>query len=120
MKAAKEILASFGVESIDEMTVNESYTVEVHGYEELTIEKIGPDRLSVAHHYVQRGDLMCDPEIVFHIDNGVWRPVRYTQHPGIHQHNPAGVDVEDFVTQWSENLREQGFVDAAKEMPEGC
>jgi len=120
MEAARAILASLGIESIDEMNVNENYTVEVHGYEDLTIEKISPDRLSVAHHYVQRGDLMCDPEIVFHIDNGVWTPVRFTQHPHVHRHDPTGLELGGFVTQWSENLREQGFLDAAKEIPEQC
>jgi len=117
MDAAKAILERLGIESIEEMSVNESYTVEVGGYEDLTIEKIGADRLSVAHHYIQRGDLMYDPEIVFYIENGEWRPVRYTQHPWIHQHNPAGLDVEDFVTQWNQNLHQQGFVDATEEMP---
>lgn len=120
MKAAKDILTSLGIESVDEMAVNESYTVEVPGYEDLTVEKIGPNRLSVAHHYVQRGDLMSDPEIVFHIDNGEWQPVRYTQHPEIHQYDPAGIDVENFVKQWSANLRKQGFVTAAEEIPEEC
>ena len=120
MEAARAILASLGIESIDEMTVNESYTIEVAGYEDLTIEKIGSNRLSVAHYHVQRGDLMCDPEIVFHIDDGEWRAVRYTQHPRIHQHDPDGLDISEFVEQWSENLRRQGFVDAAVEVtPDG-
>jgi hypothetical protein len=113
MDAAKDILSRLSIESVEEMAVNESHTIVVEGFEELTIEKIGPNRVSVAHHYVQRGDLMYDPEIVFHIDNGVWRPVRYTQHPHIHQHNPDGIELDGFVEQWSENLRLQGFVEAA-------
>lgn len=116
MDAAKTILDRLGIESIEEMTVNESHTIEVEGYEDLTIEKVGPHRLSVAHHYVQRGDLMCDPEIVFHIDGGVWTPVRFTQHPRIHRHDEDGLpDVESFCETWSENLRRQGFVEAAGE-----
>jgi len=115
MDAAKRILERLGYESVEEMAVNESHTIEVDGYEDLTIEKVGPNRLSVAHHYIQRGDLMCDPEIVFHIDNGVWTPVRFTQHPHVHQHDPNGLELDGFVNQWSENLRHQGFVEAADE-----
>lgn len=118
MDAAKGILTQLGIDSVKEMAVNESYTIEVEGYEDLTIEKIGSNRLSVAHHYVQRGDLMCDPEIVFRVKKDEWIPVRYTQHPRAHQHNPDGIEVEEFVTRWSENLQEQGFVDVAKEMSE--
>jgi hypothetical protein len=113
MDAAKDILDQLGIDTIEEMEVNENHTIEVEGFEDLTIEKIGPNRISVAHHYVQRGDLMCDPEIVFHIDDGVWTPVRYTQHPHTHQHDSDGLDLDGFVEQWSENLRRQGFVDAA-------
>lgn len=115
MDAAKDILERLGIESVEEIAVNESHTIEVEGYEDLTIEKIGTNRVSVAHHYVQRGDLMCDPEIVFHIDNGVWTPVRYTQHPDVHQHDPDGIELDEFVDQWSENLHQQEFVKAAEE-----
>lgn len=98
--------------------MHESYAIEVEGNEDLTIEKIGSDRLSVAHHYIQRGDLMCDPEIVFRVEEGEWIPIRYTQHPRVHQYDPEGIRIEGFVVQWSANLREQGFVDAAKETVE--
>jgi hypothetical protein len=114
MDAAKTILEHLGIESVEEMAVNESYTIEVEGYEDLTIEKLGPERISVAHHYVQRGDLMCDPEVVFHIDNGVWTPVRYTQHPHVHQHDPDGLMLDEFLEQWNDNLCRQGFVDTTE------
>ena len=116
MDAVKDILERLGIKSVEGMAVNESYTIQVGGYEDLTIEKIGPDRLSVAHHYIQRGDLMYDPEIVFRVDEDEWMPVRYTQHPRIHLHNPEGIEAEEFVTKWGENLRKQGFVEAANEM----
>jgi hypothetical protein len=118
MDAVKDILERLGIKSVEGMAVNESYTIEVEGYEDLTIEKIGPDRLSVAHHYIQRGDLMCDPEIVFRVKEGKWIPIRYTQHPRVHLYDPEGIEVEAFVIQWSENLREQGFVDVGKEIVE--
>jgi hypothetical protein len=114
MDAAREILNRLGIESVEEMAVNESHTIEVEGFEDLTIEKVGSNRLSVAHHYIQRGDLMSNPEVVFHIDGGVWTPVRYTQHPHVHQHDEDGLPgVEAFCETWSENLRRQGFVEEA-------
>lgn len=115
MEAAKDILDRFGIESIEDMAVNESHTIEVESYEDLTIEKVGSNLIGVAHHYVQRGDLMCDPEIVFRVDDGVWTPVRFTQHPNVHQHDPEGIELDGFVEQWSENLHRQGFVEAAEE-----
>lgn len=117
MEAVKEILTAHGFDSVDAMAVEDRVNIEVDGFMSLTIEKVGSNRLSVAHHYVQRGDLMSDPEVVFHIDGGVWTPVRFTQHPRIHRHDEDGLsDVESFCATWSENLRRQGFVEAAKEV----
>jgi hypothetical protein len=115
MDAVKDILEQLGVDSVGEMGVNESYTVEVDGYEGLNIEKIGDGRLSVGHYYTQRGDLMSDPEVVFVVDNGEWRAVRYTQHPLAHEHDEAGLNLGEFLSTWNKNLRTQGFIDAATE-----
>lgn len=111
MDAISEILSNLGVPSITEMNVNENYTITVDGFEDLTIEKIGDGRLSVGHYYTQRGDLMSDPEVVFVVDNGDWRPVRFTQHPLIHDHDESGLDLSEFLSTWEKNLRNQGFID---------
>jgi hypothetical protein len=113
MDAISEILGDLGVPSVTEMNVNENYTITVDGFEDLTIEKIGDGRLSVGHYYTQRGDLMSDPEVVFLVDDGEWWPVRYTQHPMVHQHDESGIDLDGFLSTWDQNLRNQGFVDAA-------
>jgi hypothetical protein len=113
MDAAKDILEQLGIDSIAEMGVNENYTVEVDGYESLTIEKIGDGRLSVGHYRTLRGDLMSDPEVVFAVDDGEWRPVRFTQHPLAHEHDESGLDLSDFLATWDKNLQNQGFIDAA-------
>lgn len=113
MDAVQDILLQLDIQSIEEIDVNHRVTIEVDGFEDLTIEKIGPNRVSVAHHYLQRGDLMCDPEIVFKVEDGDWTPVRYTHHPHTHRHDSEGLDLDGFVERWSENLRNQGFVDAA-------
>lgn len=107
MNAAKDILQRLGVDSVAEMEVNENYTVEVDGYENLTIEKIRDDRVSVGHYHTCRGDLMSDPEVVFTVDNGDWRPVRFTQHPLAHEHDETGLNLGDFLSTWNKNLRSQ-------------
>lgn len=115
MEAAKDILEQLGVNSIAEMEVNENYTIEVDGYDDLTIEKIGEDRVSVGHYHISRGDLMSDPEVVFVVDNGEWKAVRYTQHPLAHKYDESGLELSDFVSIWTRNLRNQGFVKAAEQ-----
>lgn len=114
MDAITEILAQFGIESVGQMEYNEGYTVEVPGYNDLTIEKVGDRQLSVAHHYVQRCDLMCDPEVVFRIENGNWVPIEYTQHPSIYKRDETGLQLDGFVECWNRNIRQQGFVDAVE------
>ena len=113
MDAIKNILAAEGYEGIQEMDVEDSVTVEVAEMMDLVIEKIGENRLSVAHYYTQNGDLMSDPEIVFRIDRDHWVPVRYTQHPSIEQHNEDGLDLSGFLKQWDRNLTAQGYVATA-------
>jgi len=112
MKAIIEILGKLGIDSVADMDINEYHTIEVDGFNDLTVEKIGENRLSVKSHYVQRGDVMSDPEIVYRVEDGEWTPVRYTQHPRIHQHDEGGLDLDGFPSDWSDNLRAQGFVEA--------
>ncbi|MGQ4555997.1 DUF6908 domain-containing protein [Halobellus sp. GM3] len=113
METIQEILATFGVQSIEQMDVNESYTVAVSGYDDLAIEKVGRQRISVAHHYVRRCDLMCDPEIVFRVEGGDWIPIEYTQHPRVYRRDEDGLPLSGFIERWDRNLRQQGFVEAA-------
>ena len=119
MKAISEILGELGVPSITEMNVNESYTITVDGFEDLTIEKIGEGRLSVGQYYTQRGDLMSDPQVVFVVDDAEWRSVRYTQHPLTHEHDESGLDLSDFLSTWDKNLRRQGFVNTGGQKGSG-
>jgi len=115
MDAIKEILHQRGIDDINYMEVGKHIEIENGEHMPLTIEKIGENRLSVAHYYTQRGDLMSDPEIVFKITEAGWVPVRYTHHPHIHQYNEAGLPkVEDFIQQWDRRLRKQGYTDEAQ------
>ena len=114
METVQEILTRFGIQSIEQMGINESYTVEVPGFNDLTIEKVSHQQISVAHHYVQRCDLMCDPEIVFRVENGDWIPIEFTQHPRVYQRDEDGLQLNGFIKRWDRNLRQQGFVEAAE------
>lgn len=119
MESVKDILSAFGFESPLDLDINEAITVE-HDSDsqmDLTIERIGENQLSVAHHYVQRGDLMSDPEIVFSITDDGWVAIEYTQHPYVYRHDKSGlVDTQSFADNtWDHNIRNQGYVDLAKE-----
>ena len=113
MDTVKKILAAKGYQTVQEMDVEDSMTVEVAEMMNLVIEKIGENRLSVAHYYTQNGDLMSDPEIVFRIDRDHWVLVRYTQHPFIEQHDEDGLNLFGFLKRWNRNLSAQGYVAAA-------
>jgi hypothetical protein len=116
MKSIEKILRRKDVESPRAMELNESHTIQSQGYHELTVEKIGSDRLSVAHYYTQRGDLMRNPEIVFRIgESDSWTAVEYRQDDcGIYQRDESGLNMSEFIKQWDENLENQGFVEAVQ------
>ena len=114
MNTITDIVQAHGYQSVHDMDIGDHIKVEQDHQMPLTIEKIGDNRLSVAHYYTQRGDLMSDPEIVFRLDGDEWIPVRYTQHPHIHQHDEDGLtSISTFITTWDRNLRQQGYLNAA-------
>ena len=43
--------------------------IENEPYMPLVIERIGDNEYSIAHYFVQNGDMMRDPEITFRIDD---------------------------------------------------
>jgi hypothetical protein len=49
------------------------------------IEKIAPERFSVAHYFEQNGDLVADPDLEFVRQDGGWFPVAITQLTGYHR-----------------------------------
>jgi hypothetical protein len=115
METVKQILEHKGINDTERMEINQNYTIESEKYEDLTIEKIDDDLISVAHYYKKRMDLMRDPEIVFRIEeSGDWTPIEYQQDDmGIYQRDLSGLSLNGFVEQWDQNLENQGFVQAA-------
>ena len=92
-------------------------------YEPLYIERIGENQLAMAHTFVQNGDMMYDPEIVFHVDDEhkMLRPMTYEQSDmGVYQrvydsdddtlahpNRKLERDINDMFRTWSQNLRWQ-------------
>jgi hypothetical protein len=114
MDTVRHILRLAGFDGVEAMEVNDPLTLSVSEVMDLTVEKVGKNRLSVAHYWERRGDLMRDPEIVFAVENG-WTPIRYRQDPRFALADENGLDIEDFVSQWDNNLRRQGFIAAARD-----
>ncbi|MBI1913494.1 MAG: hypothetical protein HYS12_01880 [Planctomycetes bacterium] len=129
MKNVKAIIALFGgVASFRHVRL------ESKGFMPLVVETIGPGprglpMVSVAHYYTQNGDAMRDPEMTFEVSpDGTFSPVSYTQdNMGLYQEavftDDAGrvmvrprlvKDLTAFARQWDRNLKDQGFVDAAR------
>lgn len=125
MKIISEILALFPTKGC--------IRIESEGFMKLVIERIGlgPRNLpmvSVAHYYTQNGDAMRDPEMVFEVDGANFWPVCFVQdNLGLYQEavfkNDEGAtmvrprlikQLQSFARNWNKNLREQGFLKAAK------
>lgn len=118
MEAVQEIVQAHGYQSVEDMETGAMVEVELgEAMMPLVIEKIGERQVSVAHYYTQMGDLMADPDIVFHVSRtGKWVPIEYTQHPHIYQHNETGLPgAAKFAETWDRNLRRQGYLDAAEQ-----
>jgi hypothetical protein len=97
-------------------------------FDPLVIERHG-EQVVVGHYFIQNGDVMADPEIVF--DYATWTPLELTQHPmGVYRskfHYRDGVQYVDtrfdaavrpLVQLWANNLVHQGWTTAAIERNE--
>ena len=108
MEAVKSILEAEGL-SVEEMEVSESYTYESQPYDDLVIEKIGDDVLSVGQYYKKRMEQRSDPEVRFDVsDPENWIPIEYNQaHPPVKTRSEDGIDIQDFLQKWDDNLQNQ-------------
>jgi hypothetical protein len=110
LEAVQDILEEEGT-SVEEMDINESYSYYGgEAFNDLTIEKVYDDVLSVEQHYTQRMDRMSDPEVRFDISNPEdWVPIEYTQHgfPNVYERDEDGLEMQDFLRTWDNNLQSQ-------------
>ena len=127
MKTIEKIIALFG--DIDRLYVS----ITNEPYMRLVIEHIGDGphglpAISVAHYYELNGDLCQDPEMCFEVestpDGMVMRPYMFqTAAPPAFQgvsDDARGValarELREFAAMWDNNLREQGFLEAARRL----
>jgi hypothetical protein len=126
MKIISQILSLFPTEDF--------IRIECEGFMKLVIERIGvgPRNLpliSVAHYYIQNGDAMCDPEMTFEVEGANLWPITFRQDGGFPLYQEAVFkndegstmvrprlikQLQSFARTWNSNLREQGFLKAAK------
>lgn len=94
------------------------------GYMPLHIARINDTQVAIAHTYVQNGDVMVDPEVVFDIGADGKLTARTIQHPpmilaGKELYGAVPIKPKDpFLKMWAQNLEDQGFatpIDKSKE-----
>lgn len=109
MKAIKAILAAEGT-SVEELEVNEPYSYDGGElYNDLVIEKVRENVLSVEQYYKKRMDRMSDPEVRFDVsDPENWKPIEYrSAHPPVKTRDETGIHISGFLKTWDKNLRNQ-------------
>lgn len=79
-------------------------------FEPLSIQRTAEGHISVAHYIEEGGDLVADPEIVFHREN--WFGVECSIRPDFYQRLPPGrysPGLEELARVFAVNIRHQGF-----------
>jgi hypothetical protein len=128
METVQAIIDKHG--GIEELKAN-YIKIKNEPYTPLVIEWVGSgpystELVSVAHYYMQNGDAMRDPEIVFSVSKlGFWVPMTFQQdNLGLYQEAVTirdGAffvkfalirDLQEFARMWDRNLKNQGFVEA--------
>jgi len=100
-------------------------------YMPLVIRNGGLHRVSVYHYFMQNGDVMPDPQIIFWVHQGQWYPIEVTQILGGHRsyarlsvdgtqalgvNQRAQADLASFAQMWAQNIQDQGWLEQGK----GC
>lgn len=110
--------------------VGDHFRLDMRYYDRLCVEKIGVNRISVAHYFEMNGDLVPDPDIVFFVqDSGDWCPIGINQSIGgwrsYVKMTPDGAGIEacdtvgqaelaDFAEIWAQNLADQGWLERGR------
>lgn len=119
-----EIASARGID----LSKTEGHTrVDNEPYQRLCIEAISDNTISVAHYYEMNGDLVPDPDMVFLVENGNWYPISFqnqmkyedaVKYDGNGQIIAIMNNIRSMVLfsqMWAKNIKEQGFLEAAKE-----
>ena len=121
MEAIKSILNKFGYKTIEEVPNDKYAEISIENHDDLIIEKISPNRISVSHTYLQNGDIMRDPEIVFKEIDDSWVAVMYQQDStGTYKQDEQGLKSTTTFAHntWNKNIEEQGYIEAAEQQEE--
>jgi hypothetical protein len=120
VESVKEILEREGVHGSEDLDIHDSFHYDGgDAYDDLAIEKVYEDTLSVEQYFTQRMDRMSAPEVRFDIsDYDDWEIVEYTDHSSwemteygrmqIHRtKDEIGEAEREFVERWDEALKRQ-------------
>ena len=95
-------------------------------YMPLVIRNDGLQLVSVYHSFMQNGDVLPDPQIIFWVHQGQWYPVEVTQILGGHRsyawlsedgtqvlsfNQGAQADLASFAQLWAQNIQDQGWLE---------
>ena len=102
------------------------------GYMDLNVDYLGKecglDKYAVAHNYIQEGDVMKDPDMMFYdleFENDFWASSFEQDNPPISQfsmvcengqlqkNDKLQKQHQSFSKQWARNLKQQGFTEVS-------
>lgn len=90
-------------------------------YMDLSVDRLGPDRIAVAHNFIQNGDLMADPDMEILIDmpsRTAFGMTYQLDSLGVYQTAEDGaghinadlrLELSSFLQKWLTTLEHQGF-----------
>ena len=122
MKAEIEKLAQ--KHNVPFAQIGEYLHLDMPHFDRLCIEKIGVNRISVAHYFEQNGDLIADPDVELHYPS--WVPTGITQAffgyrtKFIERDGQTFIDtrfhkdVSSFLTLWARNIKAQGWAEGGR------
>jgi hypothetical protein len=131
-KKMRQVIEAIATERGFDLSASHGYIKidTVPNHDPLVISKAGPHLVHVYHYFLQNGDVMYDPEIVFYtnvLDGEGWIPVSITQSPmGVYREctffNESGEisaanlrlqrEIADFANMWAGNIKAQGYIHA--------
>ena len=125
MRQVIQALAAKHEVNLDE--VGAFLRLDMPGYDSLSMQKVTPTLVSVAHKFESQGLLVPDPEVLFFTGYGVkWIPIDITQSVGgnrtyaklsedgtriVHYYKTAQASLASFVKVWAQNIQDQGWLE---------
>ena len=113
-----ELLGALGFESFEEIDVGFSIQIENSPFMDLHVEKPRSDNLAISHYRGENGRQTPDPSWIFQsiTNKRRFQPITCRlPSPSDSKHDPDGLENADpLLSVHIKNIREQGFIEAAK------